>query len=107
MGNDYGDSGKPRVAWNDEQARADLFDALATDSLRLLGHLPDQDLDEKAANAVGILALVTGQDFEPADDSDGRDGRRRITRGTARDRLISTTDPDSRHDPPPPAVLGA
>jgi hypothetical protein len=27
---DYDDAGKPRIAWNDEQARADLVDALAT-----------------------------------------------------------------------------
>ncbi|MFD7606030.1 transposase [Streptomyces mirabilis] len=39
-------------------ARADLVDALVTGALRLLGHLPDQQLGEKAANAVGILALV-------------------------------------------------
>jgi hypothetical protein len=34
---------------------------------------------------------------EPADGSDGRDGRWRITRGTAPDRVISTVDPESRH----------
>lgn len=94
---DYADPGKPRIAWNDEQARADLVDALVTDALRLLGHLPEQELGEKAANAVGILALVAGQDVEPAEDSDGRDGRWRITRGTAHDRTISTVDPQSRH----------
>ncbi|WP_433470168.1 IS1182 family transposase [Spirillospora sp. CA-128828] len=94
---DYGDPGKPRIAWNDQQARADLVDALVGDALRLLGHLPDQQLGEKAANAVGLLALVAGQDVEPADDSDGRDGRWRITRATAPDRVVSTVDPDARH----------
>ncbi|MBC2875200.1 MULTISPECIES: IS1182 family transposase [Streptomyces] len=94
---DYSDPGKPRIAWNDEQARAGLVDALVTDALQLLGRLPEQQLGEKAANTVGILALVAGQDVEPADDSDGRDGRWRITRGTAHDRMISTTDPESRH----------
>ncbi len=94
---DYTDPGKPRIAWHDEQARADLVDALVTDALRLLGHLPDQQLGEKAANAVGLLALVAGQDVEPATDSDGRDGRWRITRGTAHDRMISTVDPQARH----------
>ncbi|MEV8561289.1 IS1182 family transposase, partial [Streptomyces sp. NPDC051917] len=94
---DYNDPGKPRIAWNDEQARAALVDALVGDALRLLGHLPEQQLGEKAANAVGILALVAGQDVEPAEDSDGRDGRWRITRGTAYDRMVSTVDPESRH----------
>lgn len=94
---DYADPGKPRIAWNDEQARAELVDALVGDALRLLGHLPEQQLGEKAANAVGILALVAGQDVEPAEDSDGRDGRWRITRGTAPDRVVSTVDPASRH----------
>ncbi|MCX4746900.1 IS1182 family transposase [Kitasatospora sp. NBC_01287] len=94
---DYTDPGKPRIAWNDSQARADLIDALVGDALRLLGHLPDQQLGEKAANAVGLLALVAGQDVEPADDSDGRDGRWRITRGTTHDRTVSTVDPEARH----------
>lgn len=55
---DYTDPGKPKIAWNDAQARAALVDALVTDALRLLGHLPEQQLGQKAANAVGILALA-------------------------------------------------
>ncbi|SEG85610.1 transposase, IS4 family [Actinacidiphila yanglinensis] len=94
---DYTDPGKPLIAWNDEQARGGLVDALVGDALRLLGHLPDQQLGDKAANAVGILALVAGQDVEPAEDSDGRDGRWRITRDTAPDRVVSTVDPEARH----------
>lgn len=90
---DYNGPGKPRMAWNDEQARAQLIDALVSDALRLLGHLPEQELGEKAAIAVGTLALVAGQDVEPAEDSDGRDGRWRITRGTAPGRMVSTVDP--------------
>lgn len=89
--------GKPRIAWNDEEARAVLVDALVGDALRLLGRLPEQDLGEKAANAVGLPALVAGQDVEPADGSDGRDGRWRTSRGTASEPVVSTVDPDSRH----------
>ncbi|MGW3728705.1 IS1182 family transposase [Streptomyces sp. NPDC000851] len=94
---DYTDPGKPKIAWNDEQARAALVDALVTDALNLLGHLPERELGEKAANAVGLLALVAGQDVEPAPDSDGRDGRWRIARRTVPDRTVSTVDPDARH----------
>ncbi|MCF3103249.1 IS1182 family transposase [Streptomyces roseoverticillatus] len=94
---DYTDPGKPRIAWNDEEARNRLVDALVTDALNLLGRLPEQDLGPKAADAVGILALVAGQDVEPADDSDGADGRWRIARRTVHDRVVSTVDPDARH----------
>jgi DDE family transposase/transposase-like protein DUF772 len=94
---DYTDPGKPAIAWNDEAARAELVDALVTDAVRLLAELPEQELGEAAANAVGILALVAGQDVEPAEDSDGRDGRWRIARRTVPDRMVSTVDPESRH----------
>ncbi|WP_078912621.1 IS1182 family transposase [Streptomyces sp. NRRL S-646] len=94
---DYTDPGKPTIAWNDEAARAALVDALVTDALNVLGHSPDQQLGEAGANAVGILALVAGQDMEPAEGSDGGTGRWRIARRTARDRIVSTVDPASRH----------
>jgi Transposase DDE domain/Transposase domain (DUF772) len=94
---DYRDPGKPKIAWDHEAARAALVDALVTDALNLLAHLPRQQLSERAANAVGLLALVAGQDVEPAGGSDGADGRWRIAKRTARDRVISTVDPDARH----------
>jgi DDE family transposase/transposase-like protein DUF772 len=96
-GHDYTQPGKPRIAWDDQAARTVLVDNLVSDALRLLGHLPEQDLGEQAANAVGLLALVAGQDVEPADDSDGTDGRWRIARRTAPGRVISTVDPEARH----------
>ena len=46
---------------------------------------------------MGLLALVAGQDVEPAEGSDGTDGRWRIARKVAEDRVISTVDPDARH----------
>jgi hypothetical protein len=94
---DYSDPGKPRIAWDDEQARERLVNGLVTDALRLLGQLPERELGEKAANAVGILALVAGQDVEFAQDSDGTDGRWRIARTTAQGRIVSTVDPEARH----------
>src|SRR5690242_128904 len=94
---DYARAGKPRIAWDDQAARAELVDALVSDAHRVLGHLPEQELGPAAAEAVGLLALVAGQDVEPAEDSDGTDGRWRIARRTAPDRLISTVDPDTRH----------
>jgi Transposase DDE domain len=38
------------------------------------------------------LALVAGQDVEPTEGSDGTDGRWRIARKVAPDRVISTVD---------------
>src|SRR5271169_3133170 len=51
----------------------------------------------RVASALALLALVAGQDVEPAEGSDGRDGRWRIARKVAEDRVISTADPDARH----------
>src|SRR6266702_5286039 len=44
-----------------------------------------------------LLALVAGQDVEPAEGSDGTDGRWRIARKVAPDRVISTVDREARH----------
>jgi IS5 family transposase len=94
---DYDDPGKPAIAWNDQQAREALVDGLVGDAHRLLGHLPEQELGPRAAEAVALLALIAGQDVEPVEGSDGTDGRWRIAQRVAPDRVISTVDPDARH----------
>jgi len=94
---DYTGPGKPRITWDDEAARAELVDALVSDAHRLLGHLPEQELGPAAAEAVALLALIAGQDVEPAEGSDGLDGRWRIARKVAPDRVISTADTEARH----------
>jgi hypothetical protein len=99
-GQDYTGSGKPRIAWDDPAAREELVTALVNDALALLETLDVEAIEEaggKAAEAVALLALVAGQDVEPVEDSDGTDGRWRIARATAPDRMISTVDPDTRH----------
>jgi IS5 family transposase len=96
-GHDYGDPGKPKIAWDDQEARAVLVDALVTDALNLLRHLRQPEPGGRAADAVGLLALVAGQDVEPAEDSDGSDGRWRIAKRTVPDRVVSVVDPDARH----------
>jgi IS5 family transposase len=94
---DYDDPGKPVIAWNDKQARDQLVDALVSDAHRVLGHLPEQELGARAAEAVALLALIAGQDVEPVEGSDGTDGHWRIAQQVAGDRVISTVDPDARH----------
>ena len=71
--------------------------ALVNDANMLVAALKDRELDEQAASAVALLALVAGQDVEPAEGSDGTDGRWRIARKVAEDRVISVDDPDARH----------
>ncbi len=73
---------------------------LVNDALAVLAELTGPDAPEredKAADALGLLALVAGQDVEPAEDSDGTDGRWRIARRVAPDRVISTVDTETRH----------
>jgi hypothetical protein len=96
-GLDYTQPGKPRIDWDDPAAKDALVSALVTDANALVAALKDQELGEQAASAVGLLALVAGQDVEPAEGSDGTDGRWRIARKVAEDRVISVHDPQARH----------
>lgn len=97
---DYSRAGKPDIDWDDPQAKADLVCTLVNDALAVLGALCGPDAcarDEAAADALGLLALVAGQDVEPAQGSTGTDGRWRIARRVAPDRVISIVDPQARH----------
>ncbi len=90
---DYDSSGKPVCAWDDPDAKAALVSGLVNDALAILDAVTDVELGDKAADAVGLLALVAGQDVEPGND----EGTWRIFDGTANNRVISTVDPDARH----------
>ena len=96
-GHDYGKPGKPAIDWDDPAARDALVSALVNDANALVAALDRRHADEQAASALALLALVAGQDVEPAEGSDGRDGRWRIARKVAEDRVVSTVDPDARH----------
>jgi IS5 family transposase len=89
---DYETTGKPLIAWDDPVAKAELVDALVNDALRLLAVFEDATLDDDAAAALGLLALVAGQDVEQ-----DVDGTWRIAERVAPDRVISTVDPETRH----------
>ena len=97
---DYSRPGKPAIDWDDPAAKEQLVSDLVNDALAVLAELAGPDAperDDAAADALGLLALVAGQDVEPADGSDGTDGRWRIARKVAQDRVISTVDPQARH----------
>jgi hypothetical protein len=97
---DYSRPGKPAIDWDDPAARQNLVSGLVNDALAVLAGLTGEGApqrDAAAADALGLLALVAGQDVEPAEDSDGTDGRWRIARNVAPDRVISTVDREARH----------
>jgi hypothetical protein len=97
---DYGKPGKPSIDWDDTAAKEALVSDLVNDALAVLSELAGPDApqrDQAAADALGLLALVAGQDVEPAEGSDGTDGRWRIACKVAGDRVISTVDPEARH----------
>jgi hypothetical protein len=97
---DYSKPGKPPIDWDDPAAKDALVSDLVNDALAVLAELAGPDApgrDGPAADALGLLALVAGQDVELADGSDGTDGRWRIARKVAPDRVISTVDPQARH----------
>jgi Transposase DDE domain/Transposase domain (DUF772) len=89
---DYRMGGKPAADWDDANARAALVDALARDGQALLLALEGEPLPAPVGQAATLLATVLGQDLE-----EGEDGRIRIARQVARDRVISTVDPETRH----------
>jgi hypothetical protein len=96
-GHDYSTPGKPKIDWDDPQAKDALVSALVNDANALVAAIGGAELEEPAASALALLALAAGQDVEPAEGSDGRDGRWRIARKVAEDRVISVNDPDARH----------
>jgi len=102
---DYDFPGKPTIAWDDKDARDALIDALVRDALAVLAALPEQR-EGPAADAVGLLALVAGQDVElidPDPGADGHDGPRwRIAQRPGHQRGRSRC-PARPQDGPPPA----
>jgi hypothetical protein len=89
---DYATAGKPPCDWDDPAAREQLVDELVHDALAALAVLDGVMLSGAGRDAADLLAIVAGQDVEAGDD-----GVFRIVRGVARDRVISTVDPQARH----------
>lgn len=90
---DYDAGAKPVIAWDDPVAKERLVSALVGDAHTLISATEDIELSVGQRDAVGLLALVAGQDVEPGDE----EGTWRIAERVAPDRVISTVDPESRH----------
>jgi hypothetical protein len=89
---DYRAAGKPVCDYEDPVAREALVDALAKDAHALLAALDGRALSDPVKAAAVFLAAVVGQDLD-----EGQDGVFRIARRVAKDRVISTVDPQARH----------
>ena len=91
-GDDYTDSAKPRINWDDAAERDALIDSRARDAYACLAILDGRKLEDELARAAELLATVVGQDLDEGDD-----GTFRIARRVAKNRIISTVDTDARH----------
>jgi len=89
---DYDSAGKPVCDYDDPAAREALVDALAKDAHALLPVLEGGVWEPGVEQAGRLLATVVGQDLD-----EGADGVFRIARRVAKDRVISTVDPQARH----------
>ena len=94
VAHDYESKTKPSCDWSDPDSRSELVDGLVGDGLAVIEAVNNVGLDPEQADAVGLLGVVTGQDVEPDPD---REGRWRIARRVAKDRTVSTVDPEARH----------
>ena len=90
---DYDRGTKPVIAWDDPVAKEHLVSALVGDALALIDTTQGAELTADQRDAVGMLALVAGQDVELGEE----EGTWRIAEQVAHDRVISTVDPEARH----------
>ena len=89
---DYASGAKAHCDWDDPRARQELVDRLGADAAAVLAALEGRKLDGALSEAAEMLAAVAGQDL--CQDSGGRF---MIARRVAKDRVLSTVDPDARH----------
>ena len=89
---DYASGAKAHCDWDDPRARQELVDRLGADAAAVLAALEGRKLDGALSEAAELLAAVAGQDL--CQDSGGRF---MIARRVAKDRVLSTVDPDARH----------
>ncbi len=90
--NDYDEKGKPEINWDDPEAQRKLLNEFVQDARTVLKETESLELGTAEKAARELLTAVTEQDIEEQPD-----GTVALKDGVARDRTISTTDPQMRH----------
>ena len=98
---------KPSIDYSNQDQVNETLSILVCDAnalinrARELGYLADDEgealdcpLDDQQLGALGLLGVVANQDVELIDEASGT---YRLRHGVAKDRVVSTVDPESRH----------
>ncbi len=84
---------KPKINWEDKEEKKKLLQALVKDALALVSYAREQEkMEDDLEKAVELLEKVALQDVDMDDN-----GNAAMTKGTAKDRIISVNDPEMRH----------
>lgn len=92
--NDYDEKDKkPKINWEDKEEKKGLLEGLVKDALMLISYARGQEeIKDDLKEAVDLLGKIALQDVDIDDD-----GNVTMTKGTAKDRVISVNDPEMRH----------
>ena len=96
-GDDYLSLSKPQIDWEDQAGREQLIDSRAKDGHACLALLDGCTLSSAVTEAAELLATVLGQDLDQTQGQGGQPGVFKVARRVAKDRVISTVDPQARH----------
>ena len=89
---DYATDSKPKINWDDPEEKRGLLESYVIDARNLVAAARAlRPLPQDLSDASDLLERIASQDID-----DG-DGRIKMKKGVAKDRVISVTDPDMRH----------
>ena len=96
-GHDYSRPGKPKIDWDDPAAKDALVSALVNDANALVAALQGRTWTSRPPRRWRCWRWSPGRTSSRPRAATGPDGRWRIARKVAEDRVISTVDPGARH----------
>ena len=85
---------KPSIDYRDPGEKEEAISLLVADATSLIDAASELELTSEQQDAVGLLGLVAFQDVEIVDELEGRF---KLANRVARDRIVSSVDPDARH----------